>query len=168
MKRISPPLLAALARGGLVADDGHHRGAARVLRGSEPAPERRAESQDGEIRRGRVLDDRQAQCALVLVIHAAWDEHGRRAREDVGVCRYGIWGRSASVEMVLIAATLNLRKVGCGGMQPAVLAALERGRLTTFRPALLLRGLASNLDQRGTWRSACSALFARPHMRIDR
>ena len=84
---------AELPRPGLVPDDGHHRGAGRVLRRVEPAPERRPESQHGQIRRGGVFGDRRPQGALVQVVHAAWDERGGRAREDVGVRRHVQVGR---------------------------------------------------------------------------
>ena len=50
-----------LPRPGLVPDDGHDRGAGRVLRRVEPAPERRLQSQHGQIRRGGVFDDRRPQ-----------------------------------------------------------------------------------------------------------
>ena len=82
-----------LPRPGLVPDDGHHRGAGRVLRRVEPAPERRPESQHGQIRRRGVFGDRRPQRALVQVVHAAWDERGGRAREDVGVRRHVQVGR---------------------------------------------------------------------------
>ena len=84
---------AELPRPGLVPDDGHHRRAGRVLRRVEPAPERRRESQHGQIRRGGVFGDRRPQGALVQVVHAERDQRGGRAREDVGVRRHVEVGR---------------------------------------------------------------------------
>ena len=73
---------------GRVPDDGHDCGIGRVLRGVEPAPERRPESQHGQIRRRGVFGDRRPQRALVQVVHAARDQRGGRGREDVGVRRH--------------------------------------------------------------------------------
>ena len=73
-----------LPRPRLVADHADHRAASDLLGSGEPASERRPQTQDGQIRRSRVLDDRRPQAALALIVHAKRHHRGGRALEDIG------------------------------------------------------------------------------------
>ena len=72
----------------LMPEDGDERSPAPLLCLVEPAAERRPESQDVEIGRRRVLDDRIADGAVVEIADGVRNAGGHRRRKDVGVLRH--------------------------------------------------------------------------------
>jgi len=69
-------------------EDGDERSPTPLLRLVEPAAERWLESQDVEICRRRVLDDRIADGAVVEIADRVRNAGGHRRRKDVGVGRH--------------------------------------------------------------------------------